>query len=98
MTRVILETGVSIAYTKQAASDSLQRGEFPLSMQLLYATPGFSPEEIGLGEDAILAWSEVAELVACYTDLGITPEMQTRLAQYGLAGLLIEHRNISTEP
>lgn len=95
MIRVILESGIGVAYTKQAVRDSLSRGEFPLSMQLLYSTPGFTPEEDALGESAILAWSEVAELVVCYTDLSISPEMQARLDQYVVAGLTIEQRTIS---
>lgn len=53
MTRVIIETNAGVAFTKQAVKDSLGRGEFPLSMQLLYTTPGFSPEEGALGENAI---------------------------------------------
>lgn len=90
MRRVIIEspfraTGKAtvedhIAYARACLRDSLLRGEAPFASHLLYTQPGVLddaiPEERDLGLDAGLVWGYGADLVAVYTDFGISQGMQ----------------------
>ena len=84
MKRVIIESpyaaanGHTIAehedYARRCMADSLARGEAPLASHLLYTQPGIlddtDPEQRKLGMEAGWAWTEMADLIAVYTDFG----------------------------
>ena len=84
MKRVIIESpyaaanGKTVAeheaYARRCMADSLARGEAPLASHLLYTQPGILDDtdnkERRRGIEAGFAWTEMADLVAVYTDLG----------------------------
>jgi len=102
MLRVIVESPYAGELTKnrlyaiRCLRDSLERGESPLLSHLLYplVLTKYSIEERNRGMEAGWEWTEVAQLVAVYTDLGTTSGMQKGI-QKGLdAGLDIDYRRI----
>lgn len=87
MRRVVIEspyaghTERNLAYARVCMLDSLERGEAPIASHLLY-TQVLSddvPEERSQGIEAGLAWHDCAEVVAVYTDLGISGGMRIAL-------------------
>jgi hypothetical protein len=87
-------------YLHRAIADSLHRGEAP------YASHRFFPgilddtnlEERKLGIEAGQEWGACAQLVAVYTDHGITEGMDLSLAKYHSAGIEVVSRTIGREP
>jgi hypothetical protein len=74
------ETRQNIVYARLCMRDSLERGEAPYLSHLLYTQVWAETEaqrEAGL--KAGDAWREVSELVAVYTDLGVTEGMRRAL-------------------
>lgn len=67
---------------------SLQLGEAPFASRLLYtqSLDDTKPGEREMGIVAGLAWGEVAELRALYTDLGTSPGMMRGLQAAEAAG------------
>ena len=84
MKRVIIESPYAAAnghtvadheeYARRCMADSLARGEAPLASHLLYTQHGIlddtDPEQRKRGMEAGWAWTEMADLVAVYTDFG----------------------------
>ena len=68
------------AYARRCMADSLSRGEAPLASHLLYTQPGIlddtDPAERRHGMRVGLEWTAVADLVALYTDFGISRGMK----------------------
>ncbi len=76
----IEETRQNIIYARLCMLDSLTRGEAPYWSHLLYTqvfAETLSLREVGLAAGD--AWRSVADLVAVYQDLGVTPGMQRAL-------------------
>lgn len=102
MKKVVIEspfagsTKLNIAYAKMAVHDSLSRGEAPIASHLLLAAHGIcnddEPYERSMGIDAGLAWHSVADDIAFYTDLGMSPGMeaaQKHALENGYAGKIV---------
>jgi hypothetical protein len=94
------ETRQNIIYARLCMEDSLGRGESPYLSHLLitqiYAeTPALREAGLKAGD----AWREAADLVAVYTDLGITPGMQRALnkapAGKSTGRMLDSHRSVA---
>jgi hypothetical protein len=83
---------------RAALADSLRRGESPFASHLLYTQPGVLddsvPAERAQGIAAGFAWGAVADLVAVYCDLGITPGMQDGIDAADERGARIVYRDL----
>lgn len=85
MIRVVIESPYAgnvndnVAYARKCMKDSIDRGEAPFASHLLYTQPDIlddtKPAERARGMDAGFEWGGSADLVAVYTDLGITKGM-----------------------
>ncbi len=105
MFRVIIESPFggdisrNIQYARECVRHSVLREEAPIASHLLYTQPGILKDEIlaerQLGITAGHAWIRVAELVAIYTDYGISPGMQKGIDEAGRCGIPIEYRSVS---
>ncbi len=108
MKRVIIESPYAAAnghtvaeheaYARRCVADSLARGEAPLASHLLHTQPGIlddtDPVERKCGMEAGFAWTEMADLVALYVDLGESFGMlegQRRAFQFGIT---VERRSL----
>lgn len=86
MIRVVIESPYAgdiernLRYLRACLADSLSRGEAPFASHGLYTQPGVLdddiPAERELGIEAGLGWGTVADLIAVYTDLGISSGMR----------------------
>lgn len=76
------ETRQNIVYARLCMLDSLERGEAPYLSHLLY-TQVWHEGNRAAGLAAGDAWRAVAELVAVYQDLGVTPGMQRAIEMSG---------------
>lgn len=75
------ETRQNIVYARLCMLDSLERGEAPYLSHLLYTQVW--PEDAASREAGLKggdAWREAADLIAFYTDLGMTDGMRRALA------------------
>ena len=67
-------------YAKECFRDSLMRGEAPFRispfLRSAWTLNDLIPQERDLGMQAGFAWGSKAELVAIYTDKGISPGMK----------------------
>lgn len=83
-------------YARLCMLDSLRRGEAPYASHLLFDQPGLlddtNPNERELGMLAGFAWGERAELIAVYTDIGISGGMQRGIDRHRANGIRVEHR------
>jgi len=107
MMRVIIESPYAgptpdvvddhVQYARAAMHDSLRRGEAPLASHLLYTQVlrDMFPEERRKGMEAGFAWTAVAELIAVYTDLGISEGMRAGIVRAEKLGIPVEHRKVS---
>lgn len=84
------------AYLLMCLKDSLKRGEAPFASHALYTSvlDDADPHEREQGIDAGLAWATAADLVAVYTDLGVSPGMLVGIAMHQSRGLPIEYRTV----
>lgn len=85
-----------MTYLRRAMADSAKRMEAPFASHRLY--PWFLhdniPEQRLKGFQLEEAWLQVAELVACYEDLGISKGMGETLDKAHALNLIVEHRLI----
>lgn len=85
-------------YARACVKDSLLRGEAPLASHLLYTQPGILndsiPSERARGIRAGLAWLSSADLVAIYTDLGMSKGMTHAMAKAIDLDVKVELRSI----
>ena len=90
----------NIRYARACMRDSLQRGESPFAIHLLYTQAGILddhiPQERNLGIEAGLAWGKHADKTAVYTDLGITAGMQIGIERAKADGREIEYRQLDS--
>lgn len=92
----------NLTYARACIKDSLLRGEAPIASHLLYTQPGIldddKPEERELGIESGLAWLEVADLSAVYTDRGISTGMRHGINSADKRGVTVEIRSILALP
>lgn len=95
------EIETNVAYARRCLRDSLRRGEAPLASHLLYTQDGvlddLIAEERRLGMQAGFTWGAHAELVAVYTDRGISGGMWKGIEVAKARGTPIEYRKIGTD-
>jgi len=108
MRRVVIESPFSgktpkieqenIRYARLCVHDCLARGEAPYASHLFFTQPDVLdddvPKERELGIAAGFAWGETAELVAVYTDRGISKGMEYGIERARKAGQTIENRTL----
>lgn len=84
----------NVAYAKRAMLDSLRRGEAPYGSHLLYpqCLNDATPEEREMGIQAGFAWGAVADIVAVYSDRGVTEGMRRGIERAQAAGQRVEVR------
>lgn len=86
------------ARARAAMRDCLMRGEAPYASHLLYTQEGVLrdevPEERQHGIEAGFAWHQVADLVAVYTDHGISNGMKYGIANAEKLGIPVEYRQV----
>mgnify|MGYP003693619951 CR=1 FL=1 len=70
----------NVAYARACMRDSLLRGEAPYASHLLYTQPGVLRDEVPqdreLGITSGFAFRRLADVIAVYTDLGISSGMR----------------------
>ncbi len=84
------------AYLKECIKDSLKRGEAPYASHLFYTQvlDDTVPEERKQGMEAGFAWGQKADLVAVYTDLGMSGGMKIGIEVAEKTGKTIEYRTL----
>lgn len=96
MKRVILESPYAgknskelknhINYARECVKDCLIHGEAAIASHLLYTQEGIlndsNSTERALGIAAGLSWSDVADYVVVYTDMGITKGMSLGIKEH----------------
>ena len=103
MIRVIIESPYAgeiarnTIYAYECLLHSLKNGEAPIASHLLYpkVLDEHNPLERKWGIDAGLKWAYVAELMAVYTDYGISDGMHNAMSVARKIGLPIEQRQIN---
>lgn len=104
MIRVVVESPYrgevarNVAYARRCVRDCLHRGESPIASHLLLTQPGILNDEIPndrwLGIEAGLAWVQVADLMAVYTDFGISETIENAMSLARRHKIPIEFREI----
>jgi hypothetical protein len=105
--RVIVESPFTgniarnIAYARRCVRDAVLRGEAPIAFHLLLTQEGILrdeiPEERATGIAAGQAWFAVADVVAFYIDLGISPGMRAAMDAATATGVVIEIRQLTNK-
>jgi hypothetical protein len=89
---------LNIKFARACMRDSLNRGEAPFAMHLLYTQEGILddaiPEERNWGIAAGMAWGRNAEITAVYTNLGISPGMEFGIQKAKEAGRRVVYREL----
>ena len=108
MKRVILESpfgqnpDMFTVYGRACVADSIQQGEAPMAMHLLYTQPGILNDQIASerarGMEAAFMWYPVAEAVVVYRDFGISNGMQAGIDLAISYGLPILYRSLRGKP
>ena len=83
-------------YARECVLDSLNRGEAPFASHLLYTQvlDDTVPDQRHWGMEAGFAWGKKADMVAVYTDLGISGGMEFGIKRAQENGLEIEYRKL----
>jgi hypothetical protein len=92
----------NLRYARAALRDSLTRGEAPIASHLLYTQDGVLddtlPDERRRGIAAGHAWMEKADLVAVYSDLGISSGMRQGVDEAEARKVPVIYRTIGWLP
>jgi hypothetical protein len=85
---------VNLGYLAECLKDSISRGEAPFASHAIYplALDDNIKEERIKGIVCGYNWMTRADLVAVYTDLGISPGMTAAIARANDLGLTVEYR------
>jgi len=102
MIRVIIESPYAgdipknLAYARECLKDSLNRCEAPIASHLLYTQvlDDSTPAERARGMEAGFEWGRHAQLVAVYTDYGISKGMQEGILRATDNGTPIVYRTL----
>jgi hypothetical protein len=90
-----------ILYGRKCIHDSVTRDEAPIASHLLFTQPGVlddnDPVERSMGIAAGHEWLKVADLVAFYTDFGISGGMKLGQERAQRAGIKCEYRQIGQD-
>jgi hypothetical protein len=90
----------NIEFARACVRDSLNRGEAPLALHLLYTQDGILddeiPEERRWGIAAGLAWAKHASKTVVYTDLGISTGMEIGIQKAKEQGRVVEYRELKS--
>lgn len=106
--RVVIESPLGAAtreliednkrFARRCFVDSLKRGEAPYASHLLFDHPDIlddlKGDERRLGMQCGFTWGITADLVAVYTDRGISKGMQQGIDTYRHNGIPIEFRTL----
>lgn len=86
----------NMSYAKAAMADSLRRGEAPLASHLLYpqVLNDMDPKERRLGLDASHEWRKRCDIIAVYSDRGISSGMLEAIKLAEVHGIALEYRSI----
>ena len=86
----------NIAYAQQCMGDSLKRGEAPFASHLLYTQilDDTIPQQRMMGMQRAFEWYRCADLMAVYTDKGISSGMQKGMEIAEEFGIKIEYRRL----
>ena len=88
----------NIKFARACMRDSLDRGEAPIAMHLLYTQEDILdddiPEQRALGIAAGLAWGRQAHKTVVYTNLGITGGMKIGIQRAEEEGRPVEFRQL----
>lgn len=88
----------NVEYARKCMAHSLSIGEAPIASHLIYTQEGVldddKPEERKKGIAAGFFWGTKANIIAVYTDLGISAGMQDAVDFYSKLGKMIEFRQI----
>lgn len=107
MRRVIVESPYAgdiernTRYARACLRDCLMRGEAPFASHLLYTQDGVLrdavPEERSLGIKAGAIWIEMADILAVYTDLGVSDGMVEGMIKASKVETPIEKRTLGAD-
>ena len=92
----------NINYARACMKDSFERGEIPFASHLLYTQPGILDDNIkeernkGIEAGFYLA-DNVADIIAVYTDLGITKGMKKGIENWKEKGKNLEYRALGDD-
>ncbi len=90
----------NIKFARACMRDSLDRGEAPLAMHLLYTQEGILDDDIPkqreLGIVAGLSWGRHADKTVVYTNLGITAGMEIGIQTAEREGRQVEYRELGS--
>lgn len=94
------DTRENVKYAQAALKDSLIRGEAPIASHLLHTQvlDDDSPEDRTRGIDAGTAWIPSADLLAVYTDRGISLGMAKAIELAAKADVRVEYRALNLSP
>lgn len=86
-------------YLRKAMRHSIFHGEAPFASHMIYTQvlDDKIAGERATGIEMGFAWGENADLIAIYTDLGITDGMRRGIAHYESLGIPIEYRTVPIE-
>ena len=87
----------NVAYAKKCMFDSFKRGESPFASHLLYTQvlDDTIANQRAMGLQRAFNWYECAELMAVYTDLGITAGMKLGINKAKELSIGIEYRSLN---
>ena len=87
----------NIAYAQQCMGDSLKRGEAPFASHLLYTQilDDTIPQQRMMGMQRAFEWYRCADLMAVYTDRGISSGMQKGMEVAEQLKIKIEYRKLN---
>lgn len=91
----------NVRYARMALRDCLLRGEAPFASHMLYAQPDVLDDDVfeerKLGMTAGWSWMTKADLVAVYTDLGVSKGMEEGTAASRRIGreMPVEYRTLA---
>jgi hypothetical protein len=110
MIKVLIETPYAgtpeeiernVRYVRACIKDCLRKGEAPFASHALYTLPGCLDEadnaQRQVGMKAGFAWGEAADVVAIYTDIGITRGMKSGITRATNRGQKVEYRRLGGE-
>ena len=90
----------NIEFARACMRDSLNKGESPLAIHLLYTQKGILdddiPEERKWGMEAGYAWGKHASKTVVYTNLGISEGMKIGIQRAKEEGREVEYRHLES--